>query len=88
MIARADDNLLKDCLEDLRENPVEEIEGLEPSVVRIGPFTCDLKEKWFSARLLSGNRKLTAEFKGTFQRDGTGQWRGVLTSVSSWHAKD
>jgi hypothetical protein len=81
MIARReepDHDLPKGRLKGIKQDSVEE---LSPSTVKIGPFTCHLKEKRFSVRLLGKNREVTWDVYGRFEPDGKGRWRAVVTGV-------
>ena len=71
-----DDRLLQGALPYLR---TLEAKPVKESVVKIGAWTCRLKEKSFTGDYASVEQRIIAQFDGEFVLDKAGQWKGVVT---------
>jgi hypothetical protein len=69
------DRLLQGALPYLR---AKEIEQVEDGVVKIGTWTCYLKERRFAGDYISQEQRIFASFSGNFVLEKDGHWKGVL----------
>jgi hypothetical protein len=63
----------------------ERIEVLGPGRMRLGPFECDLEEKWFVASLFfpRAHRHQLNQYSGVFRQLSDGRWRATINRQSS-----